>query len=314
MAVSRALSILIYHRVLPVPDPLFPELPDRTVFTWQMAQVARFFHVLPLREAMDALRDGKLPSRAASITFDDGYADNAEEALPILLRYHLPATFFISTGFLDGGRMWNDTVIESIRTTQCDRLNLEDLGCGVHDLVTPHQRRAAIDTFLPLIKYLPPDARLRAVDEIKCRTKTVLRNDLMMSRAQVRDLHRAGMEIGGHTVSHPILSRLDLSAARAEINQGRQHLEDIIQDRVRFFAYPNGRPGEDYSASHVELVRELGFIGAVSTARGVATQTIDPFQLPRFTPWDRRASKFVLRMFMNRRMRKPATVKGHVID
>jgi peptidoglycan/xylan/chitin deacetylase (PgdA/CDA1 family) len=64
------------------------------------------------------------------ITFDDGYADNVEVALPILLRYEIAADFFVSTGFLDGGRMWNDTVIEAFRATPLDRVDLGDFGLG----------------------------------------------------------------------------------------------------------------------------------------------------------------------------------------
>jgi peptidoglycan/xylan/chitin deacetylase (PgdA/CDA1 family) len=115
----------------------------------------------------------------------------------------------------------------------------------------------------------------------------------------VRQLHRAGMEIGGHTVNHPIVARLQKAAARAEIADGKAALEQIVGDQIRLFAYPNGKPGQDYLAEHVAMVKDLGFEAAVSTAWGAAARGGDLFQLPRFTPWDRGELGFTLRMMRN---------------
>src|SRR5579871_1777403 len=104
------LSILIYHRVIPCPDPLFPDESHSENFDRHVEQLVSCFNVIPLFEAIQGLNRGKLPSRAACVTFDDGYADNAEIALPILQKYGIHATFFVASHFLDGGRMWNDTV------------------------------------------------------------------------------------------------------------------------------------------------------------------------------------------------------------
>src|SRR3954471_12271022 len=106
------LSILIYHRVQAVPDPLFPEAVDLARFEQHLRLLTRWFRVLPLSEAVRLLRDGTLPARAACITFDDGYADCAAATVPLLRRYHASATFFVASGFIDGGCMWNDAVVE----------------------------------------------------------------------------------------------------------------------------------------------------------------------------------------------------------
>src|SRR5690349_2991525 len=111
---AAPLTVLMYHRVLPAPDPL-TESVDARDFERQMRALREYFTVLPLAEAVAGLRAGKLPSRAVAITFDDGYADNAVIALPILESLGLHATFFIADGFLNGGRMFNDTVIEALR-------------------------------------------------------------------------------------------------------------------------------------------------------------------------------------------------------
>ena len=112
---GNRLSILIYHRVLARPDPLFPEESAAESFDQQMSELSACFRIMSLRDAIQGLRKGTLPSRAACITFDDGYADNAEVALPIQQKHGICATFFIASGFLDGGRISNDTVIELLR-------------------------------------------------------------------------------------------------------------------------------------------------------------------------------------------------------
>ena len=116
------LHTLIFHRVLPQRDPLFPGEVTAQDFNAICRWLKAWFHVLPMDQAVQQLREGSLPSRALAISFDDGYADNHEVALPILLQHGLPATFFVATGFLDGGRMWNDTVIEAVRNCALPQL------------------------------------------------------------------------------------------------------------------------------------------------------------------------------------------------
>ncbi|HJU22251.1 MAG TPA: polysaccharide deacetylase family protein [Casimicrobiaceae bacterium] len=301
---SRArLSILIYHRVLREVDPLFCDEPDAACFDMQLQWIKRLFRVLPLDEAIDALRRDALPACAAAITFDDGYADNAEIALPILRRHGVSATFFVTTGFLDGGRMWNDTIIEGVRRARADTLDLTRWKLGEREIATPALRRAAIEAVIDAHKYLPAaqrDARVAELAAAIC--DSPLPDDLMMRSDQVRALHDAGMGIGAHTVTHPILTRLDAANARREIAEGRAALEHIIDAPVTLFAYPNGKPGVDYTAEHVHIVAESGFSAALSTAWGAATRASDFLQLPRFTPWDRTPARFAARLARNLRL------------
>jgi len=286
--VSSRLSILIFHRVHAVPDPLFPFEPDAQRFESLMRFVAATFRVMTLGEAIDHLARNTLPPRSLVITFDDGYADNAEAALPILQRLGLRATFFISTGFLNGGRMWNDSVIECVRASSKDSIDLEAFGLARQSLRTIEDRRHCIDALLPRLKYLPLQERADEVLGLQqlCGVGS-LPDDLMMSTSQLQSLHRAGMEIGAHTVNHPILKSISAKEAEREIGDGRHALESILDTSVNVFAYPNGKPGKDYESAHVEIVKRLGFRGAVSTAPGTGRAGDDLFQLPRFTPWGR---------------------------
>ncbi|WP_153110287.1 polysaccharide deacetylase family protein [Propionivibrio limicola] len=299
-AISSRLSILIFHRVRAVPDPLFPCEPDARRFESLMRFVAATFRVMTLGEAIDHLARGTLPPRSLVITFDDGYADNAEVALPILQRLGLRATFFISTGFLDGGRMWNDSVIECLRACRLTTVDLEEFGLGRCELADLSQRRQVIVRLLSCLKYRRLPEREAAVGLLRqlCGVE-LLPHDLMMRSEQVAMLHRSGMEIGAHTVHHPILTTLMQEEAETEIDGGREQLQSIIDAPVDVFAYPNGKPGVDYDESHVALVERLGFRGAVSTAPGAAQAGDDPFQLPRFTPWGKSLPVWAARLLMN---------------
>lgn len=297
------LSTLIFHRVLAKPDPLFPEEMHAERFREVCRWLKDWFDVLPLDEALRRLKLGNLPSRACAITFDDGYADNFDVALPILREFRLPATVFVATGFLDGGRMWNDTVIEAIRRSPLPSIDLVGtpaarLGClqldGDHIV-----RRRLIDSVIRSIKYLEHAERLEWVQALAERSAAELPTDLMMSSMQVQQLYGAGLQIGAHTDSHPILARMKRSAAKREIARGKERLEALLGDRVDLFAYPNGRPAQDYSEESVEVVRELGFQGAVSTAWGTARAGCDFFQIPRFTPWDQTRIRFGGRLLRN---------------
>jgi peptidoglycan/xylan/chitin deacetylase (PgdA/CDA1 family) len=296
-----ALSILIFHRVLERVDPLFPEEPDVDRFDRILSWLGNAFHVLPLVQAIEAMQAGTLPARAVSITFDDGYADNFTVALPVLERHRMHATFFVASGFLDGGRMWNDIVIEAVRRCPGDHLDLAALGMARYPIASVDDRRRLIDRLLPQLKYLPASERLAKANAVADACNADPAADLMMTSGQLRELHATGMHVGGHTRTHPILARLDPADAREEIAGGKADLESIIGEPVALFAYPNGKPGRDYAAEHVSMVRKAGFSAAVSTSTGVARAEADVYQLPRFTPWDRTELRFGLRLVDNMR-------------
>ncbi len=280
------LSILIFHRVHAQPDALYPNVLDAAAFLERMLWVKTWFNVLPLDEGISHLQRRSLPARAMAITFDDGYADNATVAMPILRRLGLPATFFVATGFLNGGRMWNDSVIEAVRAAPGPELNLSSLGLDAYRIGSLDERRSAISVILSRLKYLPGAKRQELADAIAA-SSPAAPVDLMMTTEQLQAIAAAGMDIGAHTVTHPILLRIDEAAARREMADGRDTLAAIVRQAIRVFAYPNGRPGVDYGPSHVDMVRGLGFLGAVTTVVGAARVGDSAYELPRFTPWGR---------------------------
>ena len=289
---AQRLLILAYHRVLPARDAQLRGDPVVEEFDTQVATLKSRFNVVRLDEGVRRLRDGTLQPASVAITFDDGYADNHDVALPVLRRHAVPATFFIANGYLDGGRMWNDTVIESVRRIQRPAIALAELDTGLAGdplpLGTVDDRYAATQKIIDAIKHLDPARREAITTRLTQIAATPLPDDLMMTRGKVRALHDAGMLIGAHTVHHPILTAVDPGTAEREIADGRAALADIIGEPIRFFAYPNGRPRRDYDLRHVDIVRRLGFEAAVSTAHGFAESGSDFAQLPRVPAWSTR--------------------------
>lgn len=300
---SDRLSILIYHRVLERPDPMYADVIDAAAFRWQMDVLANHFNVLPLSVAVSLMEKRRLPPRAACVTFDDGYADNVHVALPILRERGISATFFIATGFLDGGQMWNDMVFEAVRRMPGESLDLADLYLGGYSLDSIASRVTAAEALVDRLKYLPPAERLLNCQELARRAGLPASSDLMMRSTDVRRLVAEGMEVGGHTINHPILAVLDPASARREIADNRDQLAALIDGPVRVFAYPNGKPGQDYLPEHVEMVRELGYRAAVSTRWGLCTGQSHRWQLPRFTPWDANPVRWLARMLQNTQRR-----------
>lgn len=296
------LSTLIFHRVLPRPDPLFPNEVDAARFNAICSWIKSWFNVIPLDQAVRDLPRRALPARALAITFDDGYADNYEVAVPILRKHGLSATFFVATGFIDGGRMWNDTIIESLRACAYPSIDLRSLGAtglGLMTLERVSQRRMAIDSVLSAVKYLPTAERLRVVAAIAEISGSPLPDNLMMSSEQVRALRCSGMQVGAHTVSHPILAQLSDDEARSEMSGSKASIERWLDEPVTLFAYPNGRPHRDFNERTMQIASDVGFKACVTTEPGVADANTELHCIPRFTPWEHSKLRFGARLLGN---------------
>jgi peptidoglycan/xylan/chitin deacetylase (PgdA/CDA1 family) len=291
------LCIVNYHRVLATPDPLLESEPSIATFRWQLALLKQCFNVVRLADAVQTMATGRMPPRAVAITFDDGYRSTHDLALPILQEFGLPATVFVTTSHIEAeGSMWNDVILEAVRRLPATPIDLRALGLGVYQMQTPLDRKATAHALVESCKYLPPTARTSLTGTLQALASNDLQQDLMLSAEMVRTLSRNQVDIGGHTVSHPILTRVDDDVARREIVDNKQHLEAIIGKPVTLFAYPNGKRGVDYDVRHVEMVREAGYHAAFTTATGAATRHDHAFELPRSRPWDRGRLMFAGRL------------------
>lgn len=301
---KQKLQVFIFHRIPSRADELLPGEPSAAQFDWMVSFISRNYKVMTFGEATARLRSGTLPPASACITFDDGYQDNASIAYPILKKYGVPATFFIATSFTGGGRMWNDDIIEAVRHTAADTLDLERFGLGTHPTGTTAERKQAINNLLQSLKYRPHAERQITAAEIAKASGLSDHSSLMMSRQDIRMLADGGMEIGAHTHTHPILHSLPDEEAEYEIVHGKTELEALLDKPVHSFAYPNGNTRTDMRQVHLRIIEKAGFRAAATTDWGVATIDTNPYLIPRYTPWDRTPNRFALRCALS--LAKPA--------
>ncbi len=292
-------QILIYHRVLPGSAPFAIDAIPPERFRAQMEHLARSYRVLPLEEIRTRALDGSLPRRAIAVTFDDGYADNHDHALPILRALGLPATVFLATACIGTGAVpWHDRVLRAFETTTRREADLpgEPAPTPLQDVAA---RRAAAFRLLPRLKPLEETERLAAVDRLVETLGTAASDAeprrLMLSWEEVRAMRRGGFAVGSHTVTHPILSRQPSERAAWEIVESKRAIEEALGEPVTLFAYPNGRP-EDYSPEIVAMVGRAGYRVAVTTSFGTNEAGDDPLRWRRGTPWEPDANRFALKL------------------
>jgi len=191
--------------------------------------------------------------------------------------------------------MFNDLVIETLRHANGE-LDLEPEGLGRLRFANEQEKIAAIPEILGKLKYQDRQRRWEHSVSMYRRTAGQDLPRLMLSPERIGELCQHGIRVGAHTMTHPILAKLDARASRAEIFESREWLTDAAGEAPRAFAYPNGRPGIDYTADHVRMVRDAGYTVAVSTSWGCATRRSAVFELPRFTPWETEPASYLRRL------------------
>jgi peptidoglycan/xylan/chitin deacetylase (PgdA/CDA1 family) len=291
---KNKLSILTYHRVGGSGDALAM---DEGLFEQHLLWINRNFNPISLDEGLKLQAQGKLPRGSVAITVDDGYADSYTTIFPLLQRHHLTATFFISTIGFEKGCLWDELVAFNIMKTKQDELSFNN---KVYSLRTVSDRLNCLTCCLSEIKYKTNLERDFLIEQIIAQTHNLETPQQFLTEAQVVALNNAGMGIGAHTHTHPILLQESDVVALDEIKQSKIILEKVLNSSVDYFAYPNGKYGIDFDIKHINMVKGLGFSAALSTDKGVlVNKDVDGFQIKRFTPWDETELKFVLRLALN---------------
>jgi peptidoglycan/xylan/chitin deacetylase (PgdA/CDA1 family) len=294
--------ILLYHRVAEgLPDPqCLAVSPAR--FAEHLSLLAETTCPVSLEELPSRLKSRRRNDRPLSvITFDDGYADNLEQAAPILAGHGVPATVFIAAAAINHQQefYWDALGRILLRPDLPPDLSLHIgsaahawnfSGEGIHDAswdVRQPPGCSAQEAYLEiagLIRNLPPAGREEVLDQLfdwSGISRSPQNRDRTMSEAEICRLTASGLiAVGAHTVNHPVLSVLEPDAQAREIQESRVRLEGILGQPVSTFSYPFGR-AQDYSRQTVKLVREEGFCCACSNFAGLANRWTDPFQLPR---------------------------------
>ncbi len=270
-------TILTYHRVLPdglhlsrfVPNlPLSVSLKN---FTQQMKFVSENYACLSLSDLVQSLEKGTLQSRSVAVTFDDGYRDNIDLALPVLKQYGVPATLYLTTGLMDGAleSFWWDEIEEIIRARESIEFYWGDRWVKVNTSGFRNKRRA-FKNLHDLFRYAPPAELHRCLGELRSQSRLDARS-FSASTMTWDDVLRLAEEplitIGAHTVSHPVLSLLDGAALGAELSESRKVLEAKLGRPVHHMAFPFG-DRESASEREYRAARSAGYQSAVTTLVG----------------------------------------------
>lgn len=254
---GRPVLILGYHRLVETDHDSYQMAVRPAHFAEQMAVLRQEAYPLSLRQLEAGLQTGKLPRRAVVVTFDDGYADVLREARPVLAACDIPATAFIVAGSF-GQPFWWDELAWLVR---------EPAALYDQSLAHPERRHAIL-------------SELRAASP-----QNGAADGRALTPAEVAELASDGLvEIGSHTMTHPLLATLPAAAQEAELRQSKVDLEAIVGRPVTAFSYPHGSA----TAVTQTLVRTAGYHLACASHNGLARRGSNPFFLPRFWPpdWD----------------------------
>ncbi len=274
---GRSLNVLCYHRVLERVDAdFFPDVVSATptLFGQQLDLISEKYSFIAEEDLVDWLGGGSLPPHPVLLTFDDGYVDNYEIVFPILRKRGIPATFFLATGHMETGDfLWWDLATHIIARSELDRVDMPLL--GVQDLQSPGARSDLARRWVRAAKGVTNRMRLEALDALSYQldvTSTGPSPRVALTWDQAREMADNGMTFGGHTRTHPILSRMGSEEAQADIHQGISRMKQELDRAVTSFAFPNGEPG-DFDFSTKEILEDLGVSLAFSLVPGPALLT-----------------------------------------
>jgi peptidoglycan/xylan/chitin deacetylase (PgdA/CDA1 family)/glycosyltransferase involved in cell wall biosynthesis len=279
------LTTLAFHQLPQAPHPLRPGETTLGDFEAILKATLRRFRILSLDDAVTRLRAGNLPPSSACITFDDGYAGWLRNVVPILERYGIPATFFVTVGQFNGTALWNERILNAVSTAPENTPPLAWATLPELLFNSLEERRRTARILENFLKYQDTDRRRSLIAALELHTGAVAHNLPTLSIEALKEIHARGFSIGAHTIHHPILSHCSEQSAFDEIAGAKRRLEELINDQVTAFAYPNGRTDKDFGPEHVAMVERAGYRYAVTTDPGVATQYTSLMRLPRFTPW-----------------------------
>ena len=289
LAARHQALILTYHSIVPEPLP-FPvsQHLSAAVFEKQMALLAARFHCVSLSTLIGQIEQGRIKPYTVALTFDDGFYNNFSVAYPVLRRYRLPATFFLTAGYVGTDKLlWPETIACALATTETRELLIDGRRLS---LITAAEKATAYQTLTRGFKGCAPHEAAERVAQI-LRLTHLTPNDLqtsllhkqfrMLGWDEVKQMAESNLvEIGSHTLLHPRLSRVSHDDARAEIVNSKQLLKQHVGP-VHYFAYPyGGRPG-DFDEQHRTIAIDTGYKAILTAMHGTVTIASDKYGLPR---------------------------------
>ena len=286
-----SVAILMYHSVMEDPrqenSTLGGIVHSREVFTRQMELISREYVPVSLDEVMQVLEDGQRPRpRSVVVTFDDGYTDNHEIAMPILNRVGIPATFYITVDCVEKGQLpWPGRLRYAFSTT--NKISWNDINGKGWPLGNSGQREQAFLFASDLCARLAGGEQENFVEGVQKALQSgppEASRRLMMTWEGVRHLLKNGHIIGSHTLTHPNMAHIGEAAARWEMADSKRKLEEVLKAPVLHFSYPCPALWPHWNESTRKLSREVGYRTAVTTVGGRVRQNDDLLALKRVRP------------------------------
>jgi peptidoglycan/xylan/chitin deacetylase (PgdA/CDA1 family) len=257
-------AILMFHRVGPRSDNWSCEPLSLLSFERYISQFSKNQEIISLETLWRYLQEDKsLPEKAVIITFDDGYRDNFLYAYPILNKYKVPATIFLTTGHINSDKLfWWDKVGYLLQNSKVKQFSLFEL--GDYSLHSTKEISQAYFKISEGLKKVDEERKIFLIDKLReisgAGIPGGMAKELILSWEEIREMHNSGIKFGAHTVNHPILEKIPLEKAKWEISQSKKDIENILGVKVLDFAYPNG----NYSDSILGYIKGVGFTGALS--------------------------------------------------
>ena len=317
--------ILLYHRVARAAIDPWQLCVSPEHFEQHLSHLRRSFRVISLPELVDAHVSGSIPANAVAVTFDDGYADNLLEAMPLLEDSSTPATFFVTSGAIGSTRgFWWDELARYLLGSECLPEILElDLGSHKFRLPTKDANSRRLYRWWSGRKEAdkPESMRVQFHRRVYEHLRTLSPNDCRLALDQIAEWSRANgtsssqdamtieqlielassdlVGIGAHSVNHPVLSNLSPQAQKVEIQESKRQLGEIIGRNIVGFAYPNGTC-RDFNPQTTHMVQDSGFHYACAAEDAVVLSTSNRFALPRITvgDWDGETFEHHLRRWL----------------
>jgi peptidoglycan/xylan/chitin deacetylase (PgdA/CDA1 family) len=298
---ASGLAVVTYHGVLPQGyEPIDPALDGNLISAETLRRHLRFlkakYDVISPEDAL-AWCEGRciLPPRAVLLTCDDGLLNNLTDMLPVLQREGMRCLFFVTGASAEEERtmLWYEELLllllrapEGCFEVTCDRFVIRG------ELGTSPQRRVFWRNSLKRLSQVSAETRSMFLCEVRTRlgldagsrfdegTPASLRRFGLLTAAELRQVAAAGMTIGAHTMSHPMLSEAPLELARSEIAECRAKLEAAVQQRIWAFAYPFG-DAQSVTARVLAIPKEAGYAAAFLNFGGGLGADLPPYALPR---------------------------------
>lgn len=279
--------ILPFHMIADEPNGFFPEM-STCQFEKQIVSIVRNYNIVSIDEIIEKVKKKEPIRRCVAITFDDGFKDNYKIAYPILRKYHVPATIFLTTGCIENMTApWFIKVrYMFMKTDRTDIKSFNDKQI-IFPMRTKQEKFAASEKVMAHLKNCTDDQRLHLLDrlgmELEFNDFKDL-NEIMLDWEEIKTMSENGISFGAHTVNHPVLTRMPLDMVEEEILKSKQTIEDRLVRPVTGFAYPFGKEPQ-YSPKLFKILQELKFKFAVTTKIGANSYHTEMFALNRSGPW-----------------------------